>query len=184
MRKAAFFDRDGVINIDYGFVGKIENYDIIDGVAQSLKSLRDLGYLLVLVTNQSGIARGKYTESDFYKVTAFMQANLALYDAQFDMICFCPHHPDAPIEKYRQVCHCRKPKPGMFLDAQKALDIDLEHSLMIGDHASDLIAASNAGIKECYLVGEHLESEKAKFSPLKLAKNLVQVVENLKNEKK
>ena len=69
-------------------------------------------------------------------------------------------------------------------DAQKALDIDLEHSLMIGDHASDLIAASNAGIKECYLVGDHLESEKAKFSPLKLAKNLVQVVENLKNEKK
>ena len=118
------------------------------------------------------------------ELTAFMQANLALYDAQFDMICFCPHHPDAPIEKYRQVCHCRKPKPGMFLDAQKALDIDLEHSLMIGDHASDLIAASNAGIKECYLVGDHLESEKAKFSPLKLAKNLVQVVENLKNEKK
>ena len=64
MRKAAFFDRDGVINIDYGFVGKIENYDLIEGVASSLKELKDMGYLLVLVTNQSGIARGKYTESD------------------------------------------------------------------------------------------------------------------------
>ena len=86
MRKAAFFDRDGVINIDYGFVGKIENYDLIEGVASSLKELKDMGYLLVLVTNQSGIARGKYTESDFFKVTSFMQANLSLYDACFDGI--------------------------------------------------------------------------------------------------
>lgn len=184
MRKAAFFDRDGVINIDYGFVGKIENYDLIEGVASSLKELKDKGYLLVLVTNQSGIARGKYTESDFFKVTSFMQANLSLYDACFDGIYFCPHHPEAPIEKYRCVCECRKPKSGMFKSAAADLGIDLKSSIMIGDHASDLIAAKGAGISNLFLVGEHIETEKSKIPGAKCLKDLVQVVKMLKNENK
>ena len=184
MRKAAFFDRDGVINIDYGFVGKIENYDLIEGVASSLKELKDMGYLLVLVTNQSGIARGKYTESDFFKVTSFMQANLYLYDDCFDGIYFCPHHPEAPIEKYRCTCECRKPKSGMFKSAAADLGIDLKSSIMIGDHASDLIAAKGAGISNLFLVGEHIETEKNKILDAKCLKDLVQVVKMLKNENK
>ncbi|MGN1280544.1 MAG: D-glycero-beta-D-manno-heptose 1,7-bisphosphate 7-phosphatase [Succinivibrio sp.] len=184
MRKAAFFDRDGVINIDYGFVGLIENYDIKEGVASSLRKLRDMGYVLVLVTNQSGIARGKYTEADFHRVTAFMQANLSLYDACFDGIYFCPHHPQADLEKYRCQCECRKPKSGMFLKAASDLDIDLEHSVMIGDHASDLEAARGAGIEKLYLVGEHLEEESKKIGGIKALKDVSDVVSDLENEKK
>ncbi|MGN0894276.1 MAG: D-glycero-beta-D-manno-heptose 1,7-bisphosphate 7-phosphatase [Succinivibrio sp.] len=184
MKKAVFFDRDGVINIDYGFVGQIENYDIVEGVAYSLRQLKDMGYVLVLVTNQSGIARGKYTEADFYKVTSFMQANLALHKACFDGIYFCPHHPQADLEKYRCDCDCRKPKSGMFLKAAAELDIDLDKSVMIGDHASDLEAARGAGIQRLYLVGEHIEEESKKISSIKALKDVRAVVLDLKNEKK
>jgi D-glycero-D-manno-heptose 1,7-bisphosphate phosphatase len=184
MRKAAFFDRDGVINIDYGFVGKIENYDLIDGVADVLHALKEKGYLLILVTNQSGIARGKYTESDFAKVTAFMQANLSLKDACFDGIYFCPHHPQADLEQYRTECECRKPKSGMFLKAAADLDIDLHASVMFGDHASDLIAARGSGITDLYLVGEHIDTEKDKISDIKCYKKLQDAFFIYKNENK
>ena len=184
MNKAAFFDRDGVINIDYGFVGQIENYDIIDGVPQALKILKDLGYYLVLVTNQSGIARGKYTESDFFKVTSFMQANLSLSDACFDKVYFCPHHPNADLPQYRCECDCRKPKSGMFLQAQKELNLDMSQCLMFGDHASDLIAAKNAGISELYLLGTHLKEESPKIDEAKCFFTLIESVKKIKNENK
>ena len=159
MQKAVFLDRDGVINIDYGYIGQIERFDIIKGTALALKKFKDMGYLTVLVTNQSGIARGKYTYSDFLKVTSFMQANLPLYDACFDGIYCCPHHESANVEQYRVSCECRKPKPGMFYSAERDLKIDLHHSVMIGDHATDLFAARRAGISSLFLIGEHLKEE-------------------------
>lgn len=184
MRKAAFFDRDGVINIDYGFVGKIENYDLVAGVANAMSKLKKQGYLLVLITNQSGIARGKYTEADFARVSSFMQANLALHDACFDGIYFCPHHPQAPLEQYRCECSCRKPKSGMFLKAAEDLNISLVDSIMIGDHATDLIAAKGAGIRDLYLVGEHIETEKELIKEARCFKNLEQMVNFYQNENK
>ncbi len=184
MNKAAFFDRDGVINIDYGFVGQIENYDLIDGVPQALCLLRELGYYLVLVTNQSGIARGKYTESDFFKVTSFMQSNLSLYNACFDKVYFCPHHPSADLPQYRCECECRKPKSGMFLQAKKELNLDMSQCLMFGDHASDLIAAKNAGISNLYLVGTHLKEESSKIDSAECLPSLWESVKKIKNENK
>ncbi len=184
MNKAAFFDRDGVINIDYGFVGKIENFDLIEGVTDALKTLKQMGYYLVLVTNQSGIARGKYTESDFFKVTSFMQANLALYGAAFDKVYFCPHHPQADLEEYRCVCDCRKPKSGMFLRARDELSLDLSQSIMFGDHATDLIAAQNAGISQLYLVGTHLDDEFPKIREAICYSSLSESVKIIKNENK
>lgn len=183
MRKAVFFDRDGVINIDYGFVGKIENYDLVQGVPQALHHLKELGFLLVLVTNQSGIARGKYTEADFFKVTQFLQENLRIADACFDGIYFCPHHPEAPLAQYRQECECRKPKPGMFKKAAIDLDIDLSQSIMVGDHATDLIAAKNAGISKLYLVGEHIKTEKELIEGCICYQDLSKMVQNLEIEK-
>ena len=153
MQKAVFLDRDGVVNIDYGYIGQIERFDIIRGTAKALKKLKDMGYLTVLVTNQSGIARGKYTYSDFLKVSAFMQANLSLYDACFDGIYCCPHHDNALIEQYRVSCECRKPKPGMLLQAAKDLNIDLSNSYMIGDRKSDVLAGENACVKKSFLIG-------------------------------
>ncbi len=185
MNKAVFFDRDGVINEDYGYVGQIESFDFIAGVPEALHYLKSLGYLLVLVTNQSGVARGIYTEADFFKVTCFMQNSLSLYDACFDGIYFCPHHPKAQIEAYRVECECRKPKSGMFFKAASDLDISLEESLMFGDHASDLLAAENAGIKDLYLLGNHIASEKDKVKSVKgYFSTLAEYVKNVKNENK
>ncbi|SFS91227.1 D-glycero-D-manno-heptose 1,7-bisphosphate phosphatase [Succinivibrio dextrinosolvens] len=184
MNKAAFFDRDGVINIDYGFVGQIENYDLIDGVPQALSLLRENGYYLVLVTNQSGIARGKYTEADFFKVTSFMQSSLSLYNACFDRVYFCPHHPEADLHQYRCDCECRKPKSGMFLQAKRDLNLDMSQCLMFGDHASDLIAAKNAGIKNLFLVGTHIEEESPKIGEAECFLSLMESVKKIKNENK
>jgi len=184
LRKAVFFDRDGVINIDYGFVGQIDKFDIIRGVPQALHSFKELGYLLILVTNQSGIARGRYTEADFHRVTAFMQANLSLYDACFDGIYFCPHHPNADLPQYRENCACRKPKSGMLIKAASDFNISLRDSILIGDHASDLIAGRNAGVTRLFLVGDHQESEKLKINDIICEQSLVNIVKILKNENK
>ena len=114
MNKAVFFDRDGVINEDYGYVGSIEQFEFIDGVFSALNELKKQGFLLILVTNQSGIARGMYTESDFCRVTSYMQQVLRLHGCGFNGVYYCPHHPEAQIPAYRVDCDCRKPKPGMI----------------------------------------------------------------------
>lgn len=178
-KPAVFFDRDGVINIDTGFVGQIERFDFIDGVKESLSLLKEKGYYLVLVTNQSGIARGKYTEDDFHTLSNFMQKELG-DSAVFDKIYFCPHHPNAPLEQYKQECSCRKPNSGMFLKAISELDIDVDNSIMIGDHASDLVAAQKANIKTNVLVGNHIESEKELVSNILIFKSLKDFVTNYK----
>lgn len=159
MKKAVFFDRDGVINKDYGYVGTLERFKFLPGVKEALATLKQMGYLTILVTNQSGIARGMYTVDDFDTVTEFMQGQLSLCKAQFDGIYFCPHHPQATVAAFRCECTCRKPQPEMLLWAQREFDIDLEHSIMVGDHASDIEAGENAGVKNLILVGTHLDTD-------------------------
>ncbi len=166
MRRAVFCDRDGVVNCDFGYVGKIADFKLIAGVAEGLERLKSLGYLLVLVTNQSGIARGYYRESDFLEVTGYMQELLSAYNARFDAVYYCPHLPDAAIAKYRSRCSCRKPEPGMFLKAKKDLDIDMKNSCMVGDKASDLQAACRAGVGSLVLVGDHVKEEAEKLDKL------------------
>ncbi|MCR5536094.1 MAG: HAD family hydrolase [Succinivibrio sp.] len=149
--KAIFFDRDGVINRDYGYVGKIENFEFLPEVQETLGRLKALGYKLILITNQSGIARGRYTEADFWQVTNYMQQQLAPYQASFDAVYFCPHHPEAQVLEYRRQCSCRKPQPGLFLQALAEHELQAEHCLAVGDQPRDLIAASRAGITRLYL---------------------------------
>lgn len=179
MHKAIFLDRDGVINKDYGYVGKISDFEFLPKVVTSLAKLKAQGWLLVLVTNQSGIARGMYTEADFWTLTEYMQGELAKEQAEFDKVYFCPHHPDAKVEAYRKECDCRKPKPGMFLQAARDLDLDLASSIMVGDHASDLVAASAAGIKKLVLVGEHLSTELLKCPQAESYTDLASFVEQV-----
>lgn len=159
MRKAIFLDRDGVINKDYGYVGRISDFEFLPRTIDALAKLKAQGWLLVLVTNQSGIARGMYTEQDFHELTTYMQNMLRAHHAEFDRVYFCPHHPNASIGVYRQDCSCRKPKPGMLLQAAEELQIELESSWMVGDHASDLKAAAAAGVGHLVLVGEHIATE-------------------------
>jgi len=143
---AVFLDRDGVINVDTGYVYDVDDFQFIDGVIESMLKLKQKGYLLVVVTNQSGIARGYFTEAQFMNLTEWMDWSLADRGVDLDGIYFCPHHPTEGSEPYRQACSCRKPGPDMILDAAKALDIDLTASYMVGDKPSDLKAAINAKV--------------------------------------
>jgi len=151
-KPAVFLDRDGVINVDRGYVHKRDDFEYIDGVFNAVKKCKDMGYLLVLVTNQSGIARGMFTEEQFETLTEWMDWNFAENDIDFDGIYYCPHHPEATVEQYKEACDCRKPNPGMFISAQTFLDIDMENSVMIGDKKEDMMAAQAAGVGTRILV--------------------------------
>ena len=148
---AIFLDRDGTINVDHGYVHEIDEFEFIDGVIDAMRELKNMGYALIIVTNQSGIARGKFTEAQFETLTEWMDWSLADRGVDLDGIYYCPHHPDAgyPEERkeYKIKCTCRKPAPGMLLQAAKDWNIDMGQSYMIGDRSSDVQAGENAGCK-------------------------------------
>jgi len=154
LRPAAFIDRDGVLNVDHGYVGRIEQFEWLPGAKAALAQLQAAGYLLVVVTNQSGIARGYYTQSDFDALTAHMRQDLAADGITLAAVQFCPHLPDAQVAAYRVDCDCRKPRPGMILQAAQALGIDLAASCLFGDKPSDITAGRAAGVGRCWLVGD------------------------------
>ncbi len=147
MTKAVFLDRDGVINIDKAYVSKIEDFEFCEGVFEALKHFQNLGYLLIVVTNQSGIGRGYYSEEDFQILSDWMQKELLHVKIKIDAIYHCPHAPEVN-------CACRKPKSGMFLKAIEDFDIDVANSWMIGDKETDMEAAIGAGIPNMILLGK------------------------------
>jgi D-glycero-D-manno-heptose 1,7-bisphosphate phosphatase len=151
-RRAAFIDRDGVINVESGFVHRLEDLVYLPGAIEGLRRLQAAGYLLVVITNQSGIARGLYTEADYLQLTAGMQQRLAAAGVQLSSVEYCPHLPDGEIERYRRDCDCRKPRPGMITRAAAALGIDLSASILIGDRVTDIQAGRAAGVGRCWLV--------------------------------
>ena len=151
-RRAAFIDRDGVLNEERAFVHRSEDFALLPGAVAALRLLKAAGYLLVVVTNQSGIARGIYSEADYLALTEHMRAELAAAGVSLDAVEYCPHLPDAPLERYRLDCDCRKPKPGMLRRAAQALDIEPGASFLVGDRLSDLEAGRAAGIGRCFLV--------------------------------
>lgn len=151
MNKAIFLDRDGTLNIDYGYVHQIDDFKFIDGAIDTLRELKSMGYLLVLVTNQSGIARGLFSEDQFLQLTEWMDWSLAEQGVDLDGIYYCPHHPEGKGE-YQEDCDCRKPKSGMLLQAIKELKIDPAQSVMVGDKIEDLQAGIGAKVKTNVLV--------------------------------
>ncbi len=150
---AAFLDRDGVINIDHGYTVRVEDFDFVPGTLQACRALAEAGYALVVVTNQSGIGRGLYTEQDFRTLTDWMRARFIKAGAPLAGVYFCPHHPLEAQGPYRRECNCRKPAPGMLLDAAHELSLDLSRSILFGDRASDLQAARAAGVPQRILLG-------------------------------
>jgi len=146
MKKALFLDRDGVINIDYGYVSKIKDFKFIDGILDFIKSAQKKGYLPIVVTNQSGIGRGYYSLEDFEKLTEWMLEQMQQAGIEIDrsQVFYCPHAPE-------DGCDCRKPMPGMLLEAKKCFNIDMKNSWMIGDKLSDIEAAKSAGVENSYL---------------------------------
>lgn len=152
LRKAAFIDRDGVINRELGYVHRIEDFEIIPEAVIGLRTLQAAGFILVVVTNQAGIARGLYTEAAFERLTEHMEKTLSEAGVYFHGVYYCPHHPDGRISRYRSVCSCRKPRPGMLQQAACDLSIDLNASIIVGDKASDIAAGKTAGVRYAVLV--------------------------------
>ena len=151
-KPAVFLDRDGVINVDHGYVHDEHDFEYIDGVFEAAKAFKDMGYRLGLVTNQSGIARGMFSEDRFLSLTQWMDWNFVDNGVELDGIYYCPHHAENGIGEYKQDCDCRKPKPGMFISARDFLKIDMAKSVMIGDKAEDMMAAEAAGVGTKVLV--------------------------------
>ena len=151
-RKAAFIDRDGVLNEERAYVHRIEDFVFVRGAIEALRALQAAGYLLVVITNQSGIARGLYSEADYLVLTRYICERLRAAGVHLDAVEYCPHLSDAPVERYRADCDCRKPKPGMLRKAIRELDIDPQVSFIVGDKLSDVEAGRAAGIGRCFLV--------------------------------
>ena len=144
-RKALFLDRDGVINEDFGYVYKIEDFKFKDGIFELLRLFQDRDYDIFIVTNQSGIGRGFYTKEDFLKLMDWVKKEFKKEGIVIKDIAYCPHHPN-------ENCQCRKPKPKMILDLKEKYNLDLKFSIMLGDKESDELTSRNAGLKEFYYV--------------------------------
>lgn len=153
LRPAAFLDRDGVINIDHGYTWRREDFVFVPGVLEAAAALAAAGLALVVVTNQSGIGRGMYTLQDFERLTSWMRERFAAAKAPLAGVYFCPHHPTDAVGADRRDCDCRKPAPGLLLQAQRELGLDLGRSLLFGDKRSDLEAAQAVGVPERILLG-------------------------------
>jgi len=151
-KPAVFLDRDGVINKDNGYVSQIDDFEFIEGVIEACLALKEKGYLIVVITNQSGIARGFFSEEQFHTLTEWMDWSMADRGVDLDGIYYCPHHSEEGQGEFKIECDCRKPKAGMLLNAIEDLNIDVETSILVGDKVSDLQAGIAAGVKSNYLV--------------------------------
>jgi len=153
-----FLDRDGTINVEKNYLYKIEDFEFIDGVLKALRELSDAGFLLIIITNQSGIARGYYTEKDYGILNSWLFETFAKNGIKISASYFCPHLPDASVERYRTICNCRKPNTGLFEQAVKDFNIDLKKSFAIGDKIRDLAICEKSECKG-FLIGDNEETE-------------------------
>lgn len=147
MNKALFLDRDGTINVEKNYLFKVEEYFFEEGVIETLKYYYNLGYKIFVVTNQSGIARGYFSENDLIKLHDHLCSEARLNDFVFEEIVYCPHHVDGVITKYKKKCQCRKPGNQLIENLIKKYDIDRSRSYMIGDKKADLEAGRKSGLK-------------------------------------
>ncbi len=146
-RPAAFLDRDGTIIREHGHFWEPSKIELIPGAADAIRRLKAAGFLVIVTTNQSGIARGIFDERQFWVGEGRVEELLALQGIKLDAVYFCPHHPTEGDTPYREDCECRKPKPGMILRAAREYGIDLQHSFMVGDSPVDVGAGRAAGVR-------------------------------------
>jgi D-glycero-D-manno-heptose 1,7-bisphosphate phosphatase len=152
MDKALFLDRDGVINHEVGYLYRASDVRWVEGIFSLARTAVELGYKLVVVTNQSGIARGLYTQADFDALMQWMQAEFAARQAPLAAVYCCPFHPEHGVGEYKRESEDRKPAPGMLLRAARELSLDLAQSILVGDRCSDIAAAHAAGLAQAFLL--------------------------------
>lgn len=162
-RRAVFLDRDGTINLEKDYLYRPEDLEFIPGAPQAIARLNQAGLLVIVVTNQSGVARGYFSVEDVNRLHQSMQQRLVEVGAHIDAFYLCPHHPDKGLGAYRGDCECRKGKPGMLIQAAVEWDIDLPGSFMVGDKESDLAAGIAAGCRS-FLVTTGYGEEQRSFA--------------------
>ncbi len=170
--KAVFLDRDGIINVDKGYVGKIADFEFVSGIFSLIKAFEKSGYLPIIVTNQSGIGRGYYSEKAFSELSDWMNARFESNGIGPVPVYYCPHHPTDAVGDYRMDCRCRKPQPGLLIQAAEDCDIDLTQSVMIGDSLRDMEAAEAAGVPIRVWVTEQAKHNQIASSCTHTAANL------------
>jgi D-glycero-D-manno-heptose 1,7-bisphosphate phosphatase len=179
MHKAIFMDRDGTLSDEIGYIRHAGMYKPFSWTGPAIRRINESGMKAILITNQSGVERGYFTEDTLSEIHGVLHAELARFNAKLDAIYFCPHHPEAG-------CDCRKPKPGMLLRAQRELDIDLANSYMIGDRYLDVETAHQAGAKSILVLTGDGRTEAAKHrdsphQPHFIAENVLRAVEAILN---
>lgn len=155
MNKALFLDRDGIINIDHGYVYQIKDFEFRADIFALCQRAIQAGYLIIVITNQSGIARGYYSEDDFIQLSRWMVEQFKEQGITITKVYHCPHHIKGTELKYTKLCNCRKPEPGMLLAAANEFNLDLTASVLVGDKISDVEAGLNANVKNNYLLTSH-----------------------------
>ena len=155
-QRALFLDRDGVINVDYGHVHKPDDIVFVDGIFELVEKAK---FIVVVITNQAGIGKGYYSETDFYELMSWMKGKFVKHGGKIDAVYFCPFHSEHGIGYYKKDADCRKPKPGMILKAELELNLDLSNSILIGDKISDIEAGIAAGISNNFLLNPRKQDE-------------------------
>ncbi len=154
--RALFLDRDGVINVDHGYVGTRDRFEWIDGAREAIALATQSGWRVFIVTNQSGVARGFYSEDDVRSLLAWIAGECAAYGGTIDDYRYCPYHPDAPLDAYRRAHDWRKPAPGMLLDLMRVWRLTPDRCVLVGDQPSDIAAAERAGMPGFLFPGGNL----------------------------
>lgn len=175
--KAIFLDRDGVINIEVGYLSDPENFEFIEGSVEALRILKQKGFILIIITNQAGIARGYYTKEALNEIHKKMNRLLKEQDVVLDDVFYCPHHPD-----FTGACDCRKPKPGMIIKAKEKYNIDLQNSYMVGDTLKDIESGLAANCKTVLVLTGYGEKERKNiiiYKPDMIFKNLNEFAKNI-----
>ncbi|NYF78205.1 D-glycero-alpha-D-manno-heptose-1,7-bisphosphate 7-phosphatase [Granulicella arctica] len=150
--RGLFLDRDGVINEEIGYLNRAEEVRFVPGIFSLCRTAQRLGYKLMIVTNQSGIARGYYTEADFHRLMEWMRGEFLRESVTIDAVYFCPFHPEHGIGDYRREHEDRKPSPGMLRRGAREFDLSLTQSVLVGDRCSDITAANGAGLRQAFLL--------------------------------
>lgn len=187
-QKTAFLDRDGTIIEENGYISQVKQIEFIPGSVKAIQILKSLGYKIVVITNQSGVAQGYFTEKTLKKVHRYLQKELKKNKAGWDGIYYCPHHPRVGLKRYLKDCNCRKPKTGLVKLAVREHQLKLKGSVVIGDKLFDVGLGKNAKIKSILVLTGHGKKESKKVGtypktkPDFIAKNLLEAAEYLQKQ--